>query len=181
MADKTYLLFVATYDSLDDAVLDLAAIKEIKREGEIRDVTAALVTRTEKGRIRVHETTHAGKVAGGVGVVGGVIIGAIFPPAGLAVVAGAVADGAVLGAVAGAAGHFLGGISRKDVKQLGDLLDVGEAALVAVAVDSVATDVDAALTHAAKKANKAMDKGDVDAAIDELEKGVGAAAVIAGS
>lgn len=178
--DKTYVLYAATYESKDVAKQDLEALREIQDAGEIRHLTAALVSRNEKGRLHVHETTHAGKVAAGVGVVGGAILGAIFPPAGLAVVASAVGGGAGLGVIAGAIGHFAGGMSRKDLKELGAYLDDGEAAIVAVAVDAIDTDIDKALSRASKKASKEMDKGDVSAAIDDLEKGLDKAANIAG-
>lgn len=180
MSDKTYVLFAASYASKEDATADLKALKEIKSEGEIRDLTAAIVSKNDKGRLHVHETTHAGKVAAGVGIVAGAIIGAVFPPAGIAVVAAAAGGAAGVGIVAGAIGHFTGGISRKDMKELGEYLDNGEAALLAVAVDAVATDIDSALTHSTKKASKAIDKGDVDAAIADLQKGLDKAANIAG-
>ena len=180
MSDKTYVLFAASYASKEDATADLKALKEIKSEGEIRDLTAAIVSKNDKGRLHVHETTHAGKVAAGVGIVAGAIIGAVFPPAGIAVVAAAAGGAAGVGVVAGTIGHFTGGISRKDMKELGEYLDNGEAALLAVAVNAVATDIDSALTHSTKKASKAIDKGDVDAAITDLQKGLDKAANIAG-
>ena len=101
MSDKVYIAFGAAYASVDDAKADFAALKEIKREGEIRDLTAAICYKNDKGRIVVHETTHAGKVAAGVGIVAGAIIGALFPPAGMAVIASAVGGAAGLGVVAG--------------------------------------------------------------------------------
>lgn len=180
MADKTYMLYAASYASKADAMADLEALKQIKRDGEIRDLTAAVVSKNDKGRLHVHETTHAGKVAAGVGVVAGAIIGAVFPPAGIAVVAAAVGGAAGVGVVAGAIGHFAGGISRKEMKEIGAYLEDGEAAMLAVAVDAVDTDIDAALTRATKKAAKAIDKGDVSAAIEDLEKGLDKAANIAG-
>ena len=61
------------------------------------------------------------------------------------------------------------------------MLDTGEAAIVAVAVDAVATDVDSALDKSIDKASAKLDSGDVDAAIDELAKGLDKAANIAGS
>lgn len=180
MSDKTYILFAASYASKDDALADLEALKEIKSAGEIRDLTAAIVSKDDKGKLHVHETTHAGKVAAGVGVVAGCIIGAVFPPAGVAVVASAVGGAVGLGVVAGAIGHFAGGISRKDMKALGEYLDDGQAAMLAVAVDSVSTDVDKAISRATKKAAKEIDKGDVDAAVADLQKGLDKAANIAG-
>jgi len=180
MSETTYVMYAATYESIDVAKSDLQALRQIQDGGEIRDLTAALVSKDDKGRLHVHETTHDGKVAAGVGIVGGAILGALFPPAGFAVIASAIGGAAGVGVVAGAIGHFAGGISRKDLKELGAYLDDGEAAIVAVAVDAIDTDVDRALSHAAKKANRAMDKGDVDAAIADLEKGFDKAANIAG-
>jgi uncharacterized membrane protein len=180
MSDKTYVLYAASYASKEDAKADLEALKEIKSSGEIRDLTAAIVSKNEKGKLHVHETTHAGKVAAGVGVVAGAIIGAVFPPAGVAVVTAAVGGAAGVGVVAGAIGHFAGGISRKDMKELGEFLDAGEAAMLAVAVDAIDTDIDAALSRATKKASRAIDKGDVSAAVADLEKGLDKAVNIAG-
>jgi uncharacterized membrane protein len=177
MSDKQYVAFAAAYASKADAEADLAALKE---SGDLKHITGAVVSRNDKGKLHVHETTHAGKVAAGVGVVAGAIIGAVFPPAGIAVVASAVGGAAGLGVVGGAIGHFSGGLSRKDMKELGEFLDVGEAALIVVAIDKVATDVDTALTRATKKASKAIDKGDVADAIADLEKGLDKAANVAG-
>jgi len=82
--------------------------------------------------------------------------------------------------LSGFLGHFAGGVSRKDMKELGAYLEDGEAALVAVAVDAIDTDIDKALTRATKKAGKAIDKGDVAAALEDLEKGLDKSANIAG-
>lgn len=180
MSDKTYVVYAASYASKEDAKADLQALKEIKRDGEIRDLTAAIVSKNEKGKLHVHETTHAGHVAAGVGIVAGAILGAVFPPVGMAVIAAAAGGAAGLGVVAGAIGHFAGGISRKDMKELGAFLDDGEAMMLAVAVDAIATDIDNALTRATKKASKAVDKGDVADAVIDLEKGLDKAVNIAG-
>ena len=169
MSDNaSYIAYAAAYDSADDAAADFATLKE---DG-MRHITAALVVKDANGRVHVHEKTYAGKVAGGVGLVGGAIIGAIFPPAGIAILTDAVVGGAVLGTV----GHFAGGLSRKELKELGNLLDEGQAAVIAVAEDAVATDIDKALGKAAKKASTRIDDGDVAAALAELEKGVDKAA-----
>jgi uncharacterized membrane protein len=163
MADN-YVAYAATYDDADAAADDFATL----RDAGLRDITAALVTRSDTGRLHIHEKTHAGKVGAVAGIIGGAVLGAIFPPAGVALVA----DGAVGGASMGAIGHFAGGLSRGDLKDLGAMLDDGQAAVIAVGVDAVAEDVEGALSHAAKKASKAVDKGDVSAALSDLERGV---------
>jgi uncharacterized membrane protein len=52
----------------------------------------------------------------------------LFPPIGIGVAAGA-AGGAAIG---GIAGHVSGGMSRSDLKELGDTLDAGEAGLIVI-------------------------------------------------
>ena len=98
MSDKIYVVHAATYGSLSDAKMDLEALKLIKSAGEIRDLTAAIVTRTDKGRLKVHEVTHSGKVAAGIGIIGGAMLGALFPPAGVAVLGAAATNAAIGGA-----------------------------------------------------------------------------------
>lgn len=168
MSEATYVAYAAAYDNVDDAKADFDTLKQ----AGMRDITAALVRKDADGRVHVHEKTVAGKAAGAAGVIGGVVLGALFPPAGVAVLADAAVGGVALGTI----GHFAGGLSRHDLKELGQLLDVGQAAVLAVGVDAVATDVDSALSHAAKKSQAKLDDGDVDAALAELEKGIEKAA-----
>lgn len=47
MSDKTYVLYAASYASKQDALDDLKALKEIKSAGEIRDLTAAVVSKKD--------------------------------------------------------------------------------------------------------------------------------------
>lgn len=168
MSDATYVAYAASYDNLDDAKADFKSL----RDAGLRHINAAIVRKDDKGRIHVHEKTFAGKAAGAAGVVGGVIVGAVFPPAGVAILTDAVVGGVGLGLI----GHFAGGLSRHDLKDLGSILEEGEAAVIAVAEDAVDTDIDRTLTHAVKKASTKIDKGDVSAAMEELQKGIDKAA-----
>src|SRR6267154_514574 len=79
---------------------------------------AAVIAKDGDGGVRVNKdekTTRQGALAGAV-------VGILFPPLLVADVA--------LGALAG---HLWGGMSRADMKDLGELLDEGEVALVVVA------------------------------------------------
>ncbi len=82
MADN-YKAYAAVYDDVDAAEADFDSL----REAGLRDITAALVTKSESGRIHIHQKTHAGKVGALCVAVSGAILGAIFPPAGVALVA----------------------------------------------------------------------------------------------
>jgi uncharacterized membrane protein len=160
---ENFVAYAAAYDNADDARDDFDTLADVG----LRHITAALVRKTDEGRIHVHEKTYSGKVGATAGVVGGAILGAIFPPAGVALVA----DGALGGATLGTISHFAGGLSRSDLKELGAMLDEGDAAVIAVGVDAVAQDVDKALSKASRKASKAIDNGDVEAALQDLAKG----------
>ena len=63
------------------------------------------------------------------------------------------AGGALLGAVAG---HAAAGMSRGDLKELGESLDSGQAGLVAVGVSDMGAKIEAAMKHAQKVEAKQM-------------------------
>ena len=91
-------------------------------------------------------------LGGGVGLATGLVV-ALFPFAAIGggLLAGATAGGAVLGSVAG---HAAAGMSRSDLKELGEGLDAGEAGLVVVAV----ADNEARVRDALKRADKVIEK-----------------------
>jgi len=71
---------------------------------------------------------------------------------------GTTAGGAILGAVAG---HAAAGMSRGDLKDLGEHLDAGQAGLVVVAVSDMGAKVQRAMKRAAKVQEKEL-KADAD-------------------
>src|SRR6185437_7973298 len=96
----------------------------------------------------------------------GVLV-AIFPAVGIGA---AVAYGTGIGAGLGAlAGHTAAGLSRSDLKDLGEHLDTGEYALVAVAAAAIADRVEREITRAQKVAKKEL-KADKKAAEKEAEE-----------
>lgn len=169
--DNNLIILVASYDDVEVAKADADALDELIRQDILNDAAVALIHKDENGKLHHHQDTNAGKALGAVGALGGVIIGALFPPAGLAILGGMLTGGVTLGVVGAAIGHFAGGVSRKDLNALGDMLADGEAAVVVVVNDEGADKADAALAHAARKAQHLLDKGDVEAAFAELDKG----------
>ena len=112
-----------------------------------------MIERRADGKVKItkkHETpTRAGGVLGaGVGLATGLVV-VLFPFAAIGggLLAVATGGGAVLGAVAG---HAAAGMSRHDLKELGEHLDAGQAGLVVVAV----SDMGAKVERAMKKARK---------------------------
>ena len=126
MSDNPVFLYVGEYDSVDDAKADLEALKEMHREHVVGTYDAAVVTKNEEGKVKIVDKIEKPTQHGGwAGMAVGAAIGLIFPP-------GILVSG-LLGAGAGALiGHLEGGMSRSDVKEVGEMLDNSEAALIVV-------------------------------------------------
>ena len=76
--------------------------------------------------------------------------------------------GAALGAVAG---HAAAGMSRKDLKELGEQLDAGQAGLVVVGVSDMGAKIEAAMTEADKVEEKELTADVDDIAKDAVDEG----------
>lgn len=158
MAVDTFVAYVGVYASVEDAEADYDAVKQLHVEIGLLDAyDAAVIARRDDGKVKItkkHETpTRVGGVlGGGVGLATGLVV-ALFPFAAIGggLLAATTAGGAVLGAVAG---HAAAGMSRHDLKELGEQLDAGQAGLVVVGV----ADVGAKIEQAMKKAEKVETK-----------------------
>jgi uncharacterized membrane protein len=154
MAVDTFVVLVGVYDKVADAESDYELVKDLHTEAELIDAyDAALIERRADGKVKIvkkHETpTRVGGALGaGVGLATGLVV-VLFPFAAIGggLVAATTGGGAVLGAVAG---HAAAGMSRHDLKELGEELDKGQAGLVVVGV----ADMDAKIKAAMKRAQK---------------------------
>ena len=160
MAIDTFMVFVGVYDGVADAESDYELIKDLHTEAGLIDAyDAALIERRADGKVKIekkHETpTRAGGVLGaGVGLATGLVV-VLFPFAAIGggLVAATTGGGAVLGAVAG---HASAGMSRHDLKELGEQLDAGQAGLVVVGVSDMGAKIEAAMKKASKVEAKSM-------------------------
>jgi uncharacterized membrane protein len=174
MAIDTLIAFVGVYGSVEAAEADYQLVKDLHVEaGLIDGYDAAVIERRDGGKTKIvkkHETpTRVGGVlGGGVGLATGLVV-ALFPFAAIGggLLATTTAGGAILGAVAG---HAAAGMSRHDLKELGEQLDTGEAGLVVVAV----SDMGAKVQRAMKRAEKLEEK-QLKADTEELERDAKAA------
>ena len=174
MAIDTFIAYIGVYDDVADAEADYDLVKKLHTEaGLIDSYDAAVVQRREDGKVKIsskHETpTRVGGVlGGGVGLATGLVV-VLFPFAAIGggLLAATTAGGAILGAVAG---HAAAGMSRDDLKQLGESLDAGQAGLVVVAV----ADMGAKVEKAMKRAKKTQAK-ELKADNDEIERDARAA------
>jgi uncharacterized membrane protein len=174
MAIDTLFVYSGTYRDVKDALADYDGIKDLHTQAGLIDAyDAAVIERTDSGKVKIvkkHETpTRVGGVlGGGVGLATGLVI-ALFPAVaiggGLLLATGA--GGAVLGSIAG---HAAAGMSRGDLKELGEALDEGQAGLVVVAVADMESKVKKAMARAEKlqakqlKADQAAIEADAKAA-----------------
>jgi len=142
------------YDSAAAADADYELVKELHtKEGLIDSYDAAVVERRADGKVKItkkHETpTRVGGVlGGGVGLATGLVV-ALFPIAAIGggLLVATTGAGAVLGAVAG---HAAAGMSRHDLKDLGEHLDAGQAGLVVVGVSDMGAKIERSMKQAKK-------------------------------
>ncbi len=154
MAVDTFMVFVGVYDDVSDADADYELVKDLHTKAGLIDAyDAAVIEHRADGKVKItkkHETpTRVGGVLGaGVGLATGVVL-VLFPFAAIGggLLAATTGGGAILGALAG---HAAAGMSRKDLKELGEHLDAGQAGLVVVGV----ADMGAKIEREMKKARK---------------------------
>jgi uncharacterized membrane protein len=164
MADRDLFVFVAGYANDEDARLDYELLKDLHAAGVVGSYDAAIVRKDEDGK--VHLRKHEKPTQHGVetGVVVGALAGILFPPS-------IIASAAVTGLAGGLIGHFWRGMSRADVKELGEFLDESEAALVVVGESKLEEYLDRELQRAERRVAKEI-KGD----LKDFEKALNEAA-----
>ena len=170
MADDTLVVIANQYHSEADALTDFDDVRQLYTElGVIEAFDAAVLTRKADGKVEIVKrvagpTRHGAAVGMGAGLALGAAL-ALFPAITLA---GGLLAGGTLGAGAGAiAGHMVSGMSRSDLKDLGELLDNGTSGLVVVVESIVQARVEATITRAKHRA-KAPVQTDIDAMKKEL-------------
>jgi uncharacterized membrane protein len=171
MVMDTLIVFAASYDSLGAAEADFTAVRDLYVESGLIDTyDAAVITKDDAGKVKIvakHEQpTRRGAWRGlGIGLVGGALV-ALFPAVGIGagLLAGA-AGGAGLGALAG---HVTAGLSRSDLKDLGELLDAGHSGLVVIAASDLGDRIEQALKRADKVTRKQL-KADQKALEEEID------------
>jgi uncharacterized membrane protein len=164
MADEPVFLYIAAYDREVDARADYEVLQELHAGGVVGTYDAAIVTKDADGKVHVHKHEKPTQHGAWTGIGVGAVVGILFPPS----IIGSMLVGGTAG---GVVGHLWHGLSRGDVKELGDTLDIGEAALVVVGRSKLEETLDREL----KRANKRIEK-QVDADAKAFEKELDAAA-----
>jgi uncharacterized membrane protein len=164
MSDRPVFLYAAIYDNIDDAELDYEAVYELHAAGAIGTYDSAVIRKEDDGKVRVTKTEKPTQHGAWTGAGVGALVGIIFPPA--------ILGSAIVGAGAGGLiGHLRKGISRDDLKDLGDELEAGTAAVIVIGESKIEEQLEKAVT----RSNKLIEK-QIDADADELEREIEAAA-----
>ena len=164
MSDNPMFLYAGEYDSVGEAKADLEDLKELHREDVVGTYDAAVVTKNEEGKVKIVDKIEKPTQHGGwAGLAVGAAIGLIFPPS--------VLVSGLVGAGAGALiGHLEGGMSRSDLKEIGEVLDESEAALIVVGEATIERAVEEATRRAKKELKKEVraDAREMERAIDSM-------------
>jgi uncharacterized membrane protein len=132
MTDNPVEVFVAVFDNEAQAGLALKDFRAMDRAGSIDLIDAVVVVHGTDGKVRFEETADpSGKKLGKRGAIAGGLVGLIFPPS---IIAGAI--------VGGVGGGIWGkirdkGFKDEDLKAVGESLEPGTSAIVAIAEDKV--------------------------------------------
>jgi uncharacterized membrane protein len=171
MALDTFVLVASQYDNVDDALADYDAVKLAYTELDLIDTyDAAVVSKDENGKVSIvkrHEQPTRDAAKGGL--VAGLAVGALvalFPAVGIG--AGLLWGGAAGAGLGALAGHAAAGMSRSDLKDLGELLDAGQSGFLLVAATDVEAHIDRAISHANKTMKKQI-KADTEALNKEID------------
>jgi uncharacterized membrane protein len=164
---EAVLIYIGTYPDKAAAEADYEVVKDFHALGLVGTYDVGVVTKDEEGKVHLRKHELAAERGGWGGAVVGAVVGILFPP----IIPGTVLAGAALGAVIG---HLWRGLSRSDVKELGDLIDDSEAALVVVGEGKLEEALDKAELKAEKHAAKELNVlwKDVDKAVEEAAKDV---------
>ena len=155
-------IYIGTYPDEAAARADYDVVKDLHKAGAIGTYDAAVVTKDAAGKVHVNKDEMATRHGAWGGAAAGALIGILFPPA----IIGTALVGAAVG---GAGGHLWRGMSRADVKEFGEIIDQGQAALLIVGESKMAQAIDKAALKAEKHIAKELGVSakDVDQAIRE--------------
>ncbi len=132
MAGGQLEVFVATFSDEEQGGAALKDFQAMDREGSIDLIDAAVIVRDADGKVRFEETADpSGKKWAKRGAIAGGLVGLIFPPSILASAAVGAAGGGVWGKVRDK------GFQDDDLKAIGQNLEPGTSAIIAVAEDRV--------------------------------------------
>ncbi len=165
MSDRPVFIYAATYADPAGAEADYETLIELHAAKLVGTYDVALVTKDAEGKVHVekHEKPTQHGAWGGVAV--GAAVGVLAAPA-------VIPAALVGGVIGGLGGHLKRGISRGDAKELGDLIEAGQATLLVIGESRLEEQLDKVLTRAEKSVEKEIevDSKEFKRELDKAEK-----------
>ena len=164
MTDNAVEVFIAVFDNETQAGQALRDFRTMHRQGAIDLVDAVVVVRKADGKVNFEETADpSGKTWAKRGAIAGGLVGLVFPPS---IIAGL--------AVGGAGGGIWGKIRDKgfkddDLKAIGESLEPGTSAIIALAEDRVVQQLQQGLEGYQKIARHALSAEAAAAVVAEAQ------------
>jgi uncharacterized membrane protein len=150
----TAFAFVAVYADAARADEDFAAVEDAAGERGVHVHDVAIVRHAEGGKVEIVRRDARSAAHGAeAGVIVGALVGILFPPALPALLIGAAAGGGLGGLLA----HLWRGLARDDLKALGEAVEEGETAIVAIGTAEGLDRIEAALAHASRTVRREID------------------------
>ncbi|MGW3665692.1 DUF1269 domain-containing protein [Streptomyces sp. NPDC005141] len=155
-------IYIGTYPSEAAARAGYDIVKDLHSAGAVGTYDASVVTKDEAGKVHVNKDETATRHGAWGGAAAGAVVGLLFPPA-------LIGTALVGAAVGGVGGHLWRGMSRADVKEFGEIIDEGEAALVIVGASTLSQALEKAELKAEKQIAKELDvsASDIDKAVQQ--------------
>ena len=164
MADRPVFLYAAVYDNIPDAESDYDAVFDLHAAGAVGTFDAAVIEKQDD-EVHVHKREKPTQHGTWTGIGVGALVGILFPPS-------IIGTAIVGGAAGGVIGHLWRGMSRSDLKDLGEALDEGNAALIVMGESKIDEQIEKATKRARKVVQKQLDAdaADVKKEIETAEK-----------
>jgi uncharacterized membrane protein len=169
VSDGAYTLFVADFDDTDVALEAYELLKEVEDGATVEIEGVLVVKRDADGTLTVQKVTdHSTRRGLGWGVLGGVVLGVLFPPS-------IIGSAVVLGAGGAAIGKAREVHHKKELaEELQDAIAPGHSGIIALVSDPGEIRIRKALEKADRVVEKAVDKtvaDDLKAAAKASESG----------
>jgi uncharacterized membrane protein len=160
-SSNSIFIYVGIYPNKAAAQDDHRIVRDLYGVALLGSYDSAVVTKDRHGRVHVNKDEIAARHGAWGGAVVGALIGIMFPPA----LIGFAVAGAGIGELSG---HLWQGLSRADVKELGELIDEGEAALLVVAGSPLADTLRSTDLHAERNVTRKLPVDWDDLNLDEV-------------
>jgi uncharacterized membrane protein len=153
VTDGAHSLIVAQFPTMEDAEAAYAQLEDIERRSPLKIDGVVIASCDAEGKVHLGKVTeHSTKTGLKWGVVGGAILGVIFPPS-------IIASAAALGTAGAALGKARNVFNRKGLAdELADVMKPNTAGIVALVEDTAVVEIREAMAKADRIVEQAIDK-----------------------